>query len=59
MTTILDWLRVRVSGGRCYAQGCGRLLALHGPWRSYRCTRAPLAVTLPEVSQAEAKRASE
>jgi hypothetical protein len=44
----LDWLRVRLTGGRCYAQGCGRLLLLHTPWRSRRCARAPLAVRLAE-----------
>jgi len=44
--TIADWLRARFS--RCYAQGCGRRLLLHTPWRAYRCHRAPLGVTLAE-----------
>ena len=45
--SVLYWLRSRFT--RCYAQGCGRLLVLHTPWRAYRCHRTPLGITLREA----------
>jgi hypothetical protein len=49
--TVLYWLQSRLS--RCYAQGCGRRLILHTPWRVYRCHRTPLAITLTEQPRGE------
>jgi hypothetical protein len=56
-------LRYRLFG-RCWSQGCGRLMVLHGPWRLARCwaENTPSAIVLPEsdpepaapVSRAEA-----
>jgi hypothetical protein len=49
--TVLYWLQSRLS--RCYAQGRGRRLLLHTPWRAYRCHRTPLGVTLTEEGGAQ------
>jgi hypothetical protein len=38
------WLRL--SGSRCYAQGCGRLLVLHTAHQLDRCYDTPLAISL-------------
>jgi hypothetical protein len=38
----------RLTGVRCYAEGCGRRLLLHSPWRSYRCNRTPLGLVITE-----------
>jgi hypothetical protein len=42
-------LRYRMVG-RCWAEGCGRLMVLHGPWRLARCwaENRPSAIVLPE-----------
>jgi hypothetical protein len=61
-TTILDWLESRaprlavtycwfhnrLTGVRCYAQGCGRLLLWHTPRQRNRCLDTPLAIELTE-----------
>jgi hypothetical protein len=61
-TTILDWLEQRASrlaavycwlhnrltGTRCFAQGCGRLLLRHTPRQLDRCYSTPLAIELTE-----------
>ena len=61
-TTILDWLEHhapplaasyfwfhnRLTGVRCFAQGCGRLLLLHTPRQMNRCLDTPLAIELTE-----------
>jgi hypothetical protein len=38
------WLHNRLTGTRCYAQGCGRLLLLHTPRQTRRCNTTPLAI---------------
>jgi hypothetical protein len=61
-TTILDWLEPRaprlaatycwfhnrLTGVRCFAEGCGRLLLLHTPRQWNRCLDTPLAIELTE-----------
>jgi hypothetical protein len=39
------WLHNRLTGTRCYTQGCGRLLLLHTPRQTRRCYDKPLAVS--------------
>lgn len=34
--------------GRCLAQGCGRLMIKHSPWRRFVCERTPIAVEITE-----------
>jgi hypothetical protein len=43
-------LRYRLFG-RCWSEGCGRLMVLHGPWRLARCwaENTPSAIVLPET----------
>jgi hypothetical protein len=48
---MLYWLRSRFT--RCYAQGCGRRLLFHSPWRAYRCHRSPLGISLSEEPRGE------
>jgi hypothetical protein len=38
------WLHLRLTGTRCYADGCGRLLLLHTPRQLDRCYDTPLAI---------------
>jgi hypothetical protein len=38
--------------GRCWAQGCGRLMVLHTPWAMYICERTPMAIALTEQGEA-------
>ena len=45
---IFDWFGNRLTGVRCYAVGCGRLLLFHAPWQSYHCHRVPLGIELTE-----------
>jgi hypothetical protein len=40
------WVWLRLTGSRCFAQGCGRLLLLHTPRQWDRCCSTPLAVSL-------------
>jgi hypothetical protein len=54
LEVIWYWLHNRLTGVRCYAEGCGRLLLLHSPWRSYRCNRMPLGLVITEQGMARA-----
>jgi hypothetical protein len=47
----LDWPRYRLLG-RCWAQGCGRRMLLHSPWRLFLCERTPLAIALTDHGRA-------
>ena len=49
---LLDWPAYRLLG-RCWAEGCGRPMILHSPWRLYACERTPLAIVLNEERYAE------
>jgi hypothetical protein len=40
------WLWLRLTGSRCFAQGCGRLLLLHTPHQWDRCCGTPLGINL-------------
>ena len=42
------WLYNRLTGTRCYAQGCGRLLLWHTARQQNRCLDTPLAIELTE-----------
>jgi hypothetical protein len=42
------WFCHRLSGSRCYAEGCGRLLLLHTPRQYNRCLDTPLAIELTD-----------
>ena len=45
---IYYWFHLRLTGTRCFAQGCGRLLLLHTPWQMSRCYDAPTTIELTE-----------
>jgi hypothetical protein len=49
-----DWFWLRLTGSRCYAQGCGRLTLLHTPRQLNRCYDTPLALVLTEQGLARA-----
>ena len=36
----------RLTGSRCYAQGCGRLLLLHTPRQWDRCCDTPISLVI-------------
>jgi hypothetical protein len=38
--------------GRCWAEGCGRLMILHTPWALYICERTPMAIAFTEQGEA-------
>jgi hypothetical protein len=42
------WLWLRLTGSRCFAQGCGRLLLAHTPRQWDRCCRMPLGIVLTD-----------
>jgi hypothetical protein len=44
---IIYWFRYRLFG-RCWAEGCGRLIVLHSPWALYICERTPLGIVITE-----------
>lgn len=44
----------RLTGVRCYAEGCGRLLLLHTPWQTRRCLDTPLDIVITEQGMARA-----
>jgi hypothetical protein len=44
---LVDWPKYRFIG-RCWAEGCGRLMVLHSPWRLFACERTSMAVVLTE-----------
>jgi hypothetical protein len=43
------WVYNRLTGSRCFAQGCGRLLLLHTPWQMSRCYDSPTAIELTDT----------
>ena len=47
LLAVLDWPRYRVFG-RCWAQGCGRLIILHSPWALYICERTPMGIVITD-----------
>jgi hypothetical protein len=49
---VWHWPKYRLLG-RCWAQGCGRLMVLHSPWALYSCSRTPMAITLTEQGLAQ------
>jgi hypothetical protein len=48
---VLDWPGYRLFG-RCWAQGCGRLVILHSPWALYLCERTPIAISITPEGEA-------
>jgi hypothetical protein len=44
---LIDWPRYRFVG-RCWAEGCGKLMVLHSPWRMFACERTPMAIVLTD-----------
>jgi hypothetical protein len=48
---VLDWPAYRLCG-RCWAEGCGRLMILHSPWALYICERTPMGITITEKGEA-------
>ena len=48
---VWHWPKYRFLG-RCWAQGCGRLMILHSPWALYDCSRTPMAISLTEAGLA-------
>jgi hypothetical protein len=44
---LIDWPRYRLLG-RCWAEGCGRPMILHSPWRRYLCEHTPLAIVFTD-----------
>jgi hypothetical protein len=48
LAAVCFWLHNRLTGTRCYAEGCGRLLLLHTPRQYNRCLDTPLAIELTE-----------
>lgn len=46
------WLYLRLTGSRCYAEGCGRLTLLHTPRQLDRCYDTPLGIELTEQGMA-------
>jgi hypothetical protein len=48
------WLHNRLTGVRCYATGCGRLLLLHSPRQLDRCYATPLALVITDQGLARA-----
>jgi hypothetical protein len=43
LLAVVDWPRYRLFG-RCFAQGCGRLVILHAPRQLRRCENTPMAI---------------
>jgi hypothetical protein len=50
---LIDWPRYRFSFEPCWAEGCGRPMILHSPWRFYICENTPMAIVLNEERYAE------
>jgi hypothetical protein len=48
------WLHLRLTGSRCFAQGCGRLTLLHTPRQLNRCYSTPLGIVITEQGLARA-----
>jgi hypothetical protein len=51
LIAVWDWPRYRFIG-RCWAQGCGRLMILHSPWALYICERTPMAISITPKGEA-------
>jgi hypothetical protein len=49
---IWNWPRYRLFGGRCWAEGCGRLIVLHSPWALYICERTPMGISITPEGEA-------
>jgi hypothetical protein len=47
------WPQYRLFG-RCWAEGCGRLVILHSPWALYLCERTPMAIEITDEGMAAA-----
>jgi hypothetical protein len=47
---IIDWPKYRFIG-YCWAEGCGRLMVLHPPWRLFICENTPMAIKLTDRGQ--------
>jgi hypothetical protein len=48
LAALYCWFYNRLTGTRCYAEGCGRLLLLHLPRQRNRCLNTPLGIELTE-----------
>jgi hypothetical protein len=48
LAAVCFWLYNRLTGTRCYATGCGRLLLAHTPRQYNRCLDTPLAIELTD-----------
>lgn len=48
LAALCCWFYNRLTGSRCFAQGCGRLLLLHTPRQWNRCLDTPTAIELTE-----------
>lgn len=48
LAAVCFWFYNRLTGTRCFAEGCGRLLLLHTPWQMSRCLDTPLAIELTD-----------
>jgi hypothetical protein len=44
---VWHWPRYRLFG-RCWAEGCGRLMTLHTPWALYICERTPMGIVITD-----------
>jgi hypothetical protein len=53
LLSLIDWPRYRLSFGPCWAEGCGRPIILHSPWRLYICERTPMAIVINEERYAD------
>jgi hypothetical protein len=48
LAAVYCWYYNRLTGSRCFAVGCGRLLLLHTPWQMGRCYDSPMAIQLTD-----------
>jgi hypothetical protein len=48
LAAVYCWFYNRLTGTRCFAQGCGRLLLAHTPRQYRRCADTPLAIELTD-----------
>ena len=48
LEAIYCWFHIRLSGSRCYAQGCGRRVIWHTPRQWNRCIDTPLGIELTD-----------
>jgi hypothetical protein len=52
LEAIYCWFYNRLSGSRCYAQGCGRRVIWHTPRQWNRCLDTPLAIEITDQGMA-------